>query len=213
MNNFFEEHLILQKFHILNERFEQIHDEFTKNIDKLIWFNWGAEAGYYAEHDIVYKDWRVAPLYGLKHDILEQNSIDRIKHFGNFISLEDDLIKTLNTKTLPILTQSLIDAGIRKRVGISVVSPGKEIPWKVDPDPEKQKKHINRGLWGLDIKNEDNKESVIYLNSTDQKRIFKNKEFVFFWGRTNHKVANNLSSPRYALCFDVEISREMLLNT
>lgn len=212
MNKFFEPQLILPKFNILNERFDEIHDEFSKNINKLIWFNWGAESGYYAENNIVYKNWKVAPLYGLKNDILEQNSIDRLKHLRGFISLEKDLIKTLNTKKLPILTQSLIDAGIKKRVGISVIFPKKEIPLHADADPEKPNKHIIRGLWGIDIKKEDNKESCIYLNSLHQKKVFKNNEFVFFWGRVPHKVENNLSTPRYALCFDVEISREILLN-
>lgn len=212
MNKFFDPELILPKFYILNERFEEIRKEFTENINKLIWFNWGADAGYYAEHDIVYKDWKVAPLYGLKKDILEQNSIDRLKHLKDFIILENDLIKTLNTKTLPILTQSLLDAGIKKRVGISVVSPGKEISWHIDPDPEKPDKHIIRGLWGLDIKKENNKESFIYLDSIKQKKLFENMQFVFFWGRIPHKVENNLSYPRYTICFDVEISKEILLN-
>jgi hypothetical protein len=38
------------------------------------------------------------------------------------------------------------------------------------------------------------------------------KEFMYFWGRIPHKVENNLSTPRYAICFDVKISRESLLN-
>lgn len=213
MNKFFENHLILPKFNILNERFDEIHQEFITNLDKLVWFNWGAEAGYYAENDIAYKHWQVAPLYGLKNDILRENSIGRLKHLKDFIIIENQLIKTLNTQTLPILTQSLLDAGIKKRVGVSVVSSGKEIPWHIDPDPEKSDSHIIRGLWGLDVKEENNKETFIYLNSNNQKRVFKNKEFVFFWGRVPHKVENNLSTPRYAICFDVEISKENLLNT
>jgi hypothetical protein len=213
MNKFFEEHIILPKFHILNERFDEIHREFITNLDKLTWFNWGAEAGYYAQNDISYKHWKVAPLYGLKDDILKENSIDRLQHLKDFITVENDLIKTSNTTTLPILTQSLLDAGIKKRVGISVISPGKEIPWHSDPDPENPNKHIIRGLCGIDIKEEDDKESFIYLDSNNQKKVFKNKEFVFFWGRIPHKVENNLSTPRYAICFDVEINREKLLNT
>lgn len=213
MNKFFESDLILPKFNILNERFDEINQEFITNLDRLTWFNWGAESGYYAENDTTYKHWKVAPLYGLKKDILRENSIDRLRHLKDFIVVKNELIKTLNTITLPILTQSLLDAGIKKRVGVSVISPGKEIPWHVDPDPEKLDKHIIRGLWGLDIKEETNKESFIYLDSNNQKKVFKNKEFVFFWGRIPHKVENNLSTPRYAICFDVEISRENLLNT
>lgn len=209
MDKFLDPHIILPKFNVLNERFDKINQEFTKNIDKLTWLNWGAEAGYYAENDIVYKDWRVAPLYGLKDDIVKENSTERLNHLGDFIFIENDLIKTSNTNVLPILTQSLLDAGIKKRVGISVVSPGKEIPWHIDPDPEKPDKYIIRGLWGIDIKEENDREAFIYLLSPEQKKVFKNKEFVFFWGRINHKVENNLSTPRYALCFDVEISREI----
>ena len=212
MNKFFDPKLILPKFYILNERFENIHQEFIENKDKLVWVNWGASAGYYAEYNIAYKNWKVAPLYGLKTDIMQENSIDRLKDLKNFISLEKDLIKTLNTETLPILTQALLDAGIKKRVGISVLSPKKEIPIHIDQDPEKPDKHIIRGLWGLDIKKENNEESVMYLGSINQKKVFKNKEFMFFWGRIPHKVENNLSTQRYAICFDVEISKEILLN-
>lgn len=213
MNDFFDEKIINPNFHILNERFEEIHEEFINNVDRLFWFNWGADAGYYAENDIAYRGWKVAPLYGLKEDIVDENSEDRLKKYASFLRVEDDFIKTNNTNVLPILTQTLLDAGVRKRVGISVVQPGREILWHVDPDPEKPNLHIIRGLWGLDVKEEQGKEAFIYLQTPIKKRVFKNKEVVFFWGRVPHKVENNLSTPRYMVCFDTEVSEENLLNT
>lgn len=213
LNYFIDEKSINPNLQILRERFDEIHKEFINNIDKLFWFNWGADAGYYAENDIAYRGWKVAPLYGLKEDIITENSKDRLKRYSGFIKIENDLIKTNNTNVLPILTQSLLDSGVRKRVGISVVQPGREILWHVDPDPEKYSSHIIRGLWGLDVKEEEGKESFIYLKDKTQKRVFKNNESVFFWGRTVHKVENNLSSPRYMICFDTEVSKENLLNT
>lgn len=213
MNDFFDEKIINPNFHLLNERFYEIQKEFATNIGKLLWFNWGADAGYYAENDIAYRGWKVAPLYGLKEDIIDENSSDRLQKYSSFIRVEGDLIKTNNTNFLPILTQTLLDAGVRKRVGISVVRPGREILWHVDPDPEKPNLHIIRGLWGLYVKQEQNKESFICLENLNKKRVFKNKEVVFFWGRIPHKVENNLSTSRYMVCFDTEISRENLLNT
>ena len=81
------------------------------------------------------------------------------------------------------------------------------------PVPEKFRWAIIRGLFGLDVVEEEGKESFIYLKSNsgeNQKRVFKNKEFVFLWGRTEHKVENHLSKPRYMICFDEEIEKDYL---
>jgi hypothetical protein len=208
LDYFLDESILNLNLNILREKYDEIHKEFLENKDRLFWFNWGAEAGYYAETNIAYRGWKVAPLYGLKDDVLDVNSEERMEKYKKFLRIDGDLIKTNNTFALPILTKALLDSGIRKRVGISVVQPGREILWHIDPDPEKSNMHIIRGLWGLDVKEELNKESFIYLKNESQKRVFKNNDSVFFWGRTIHKVENNLSSPRYMICFDAEVPRE-----
>lgn len=211
-DRFFTLDEINPKLKILQERFDEIHQELLENKDKLHFLNWGGEAGYYMREDIAYKGWKVAPLYGNFEDFSQING--GIKPYLPFIEVQGELVKyKQNTRIMPVLTEILIQCGIRKRVGISVVDPGKEIGWHIDPDPEKFRWAIVRGLFGLDVIEEEGKESFIYLKSNsgeNQKRVFKNKEFVFLWGRTEHKVENHLSKPRYMICFDEEIERSYL---
>jgi hypothetical protein len=213
MNHFFNVSEINPNLKLLEERFDEIHEEFIRNKNNLFVINWGAEVGYYVkENSAVYKGWQVAPLYGNINDIFSVNSeIDQYKHL---IDIDGDLLKVKhNIAMLPILTETLLEAGVRKRVGITILETGKQIPWHTDPDPEKQGLAIIRGLWGLDVPEEDGKESFIYLNDKTQKIKFKNNEYVFFWGRAKHKVENNLSNSRYMICFDHEIPYKNLLNT
>jgi hypothetical protein len=199
---------------ILQERFSEIREEFLQRKDYLTLINFGGEVGYYMRDNIAYKGWKVAPLYGNVNDISTVNG--GLGKFHGMIEIENNLMKVKpNTQILPKLTQALIDSGITKRVGISVVYPGKEIAWHIDPDPEKQGLAIIRGLFGLDIVEENEKESFIYLKNNlgeDEKITFKNNEFVFFWGRVPHKVENNLSQPRYMICFDTEVPYDRLNN-
>jgi hypothetical protein len=199
---------------ILQERFSEIREEFLQRKDYLTLINFGGEVGYYMRDNIAYKGWKVAPLYGNVNDISTVNG--SLGKFHGMIEIEDNLMKVKpNTQILPKLTQALIDSGITKRVGISVVYPGKEIAWHIDQDPEKQGLAIIRGLFGLDIVEEEEKESFIYLKNhlgEDEKITFKNSEFVFFWGRVPHKVENNLSQPRYMICFDTEVPYDRLNN-
>jgi hypothetical protein len=213
IENFFSIDQINPKLKLLHERFEEIQKEFLSKKDQLILMNFGGEVGYYMKDDIAYKGWKVAPLYGNIEDIHQVNgSLDR---FNGLTKIENNLLKIKpNVQLLPKLTETLLESGIVKRVGISVVYPGKEISWHIDQDPERRGLGIIRGLFGLDIVEEENKESFIYLKKSSneiEKRVFKNNEFVFFWGRVRHKVENNLSQPRYMICFDTEVPYNHLI--
>lgn len=202
------------KLRLLYERFDEIHQEFVLKRDYLTLLNFGAEAGYYMREDIAYKGWKVAPLYGNVEDVAAING--GLDKFQGLVEINGNIGKFKpNTYLLPKLTQTLIDSGIKKRVAISVVYPGKDIKWHIDSDPEKPGLAIIRGLYGLDVVEEEDKESFIYLRNKDQeieKVKFKNNEFVFFWGRVLHKVENNLSQPRYMICFDTEVPYEQINN-
>jgi hypothetical protein len=221
MNRFFTLDEINPNLKLLEERFDEIHEEFMANKNNLFAITWGAEVGYYVQNaaervgkqsSSVYKGWQVAPLYGTMNDILSINS--DMNHYKHLIQVDDDLLKVKhNVSMLPILTKTLLEAGVRKRVGITILEAKKEIAWHSDPDPEKPGLAIIRGLWGLDVPEEEGKESFIYLNNNTQKVKFKNNEYVLFWGRTNHRVKNNLSSSRYMICFDHEVPYKKLLNT
>lgn len=216
IQRFFDLTEINPKLSLLHERFEIIHQEFLQNKDKLILINFGGEAGYYMRENIAYKGWKVAPIYANHEDFSQINGAGSgsLGPFEQFKEIDGEIVKfKLNTVLLPTLTQTLIEAGINKRVGISVVYPGNEIAWHIDADPEKQGLAIIRGLYGLDVVEEEGKESFIYLvndKAETEKVVFKNNEFVFFWGRSRHKVENNLSQPRYMICFDTEIPYDQL---
>lgn len=214
MNRFFDINDVNPNLSLLHERFPEIQKEFLDNREKLLFLNFGAESGYYMRNDIAYKGWKVAPIYGNVSDVTAINGYQILSQYSSISEISNGLIKCKpNTQLLPILTETLIECRINKRVGISVVYPGKEIAWHQDHDPEKSGLAIIRGLYGLDVVEEEGKESFIYIKDDQQKNqkvIFKNNEFVFFWGRVTHKVENNLSEPRYMICFDTEIPYEKL---
>jgi hypothetical protein len=169
----------------LFDHFEEINEEFLKNKDQLSWVNWGYDAGYYGEHTLESRPWKVAPLFG--SDAVHENC-----------------------NILPKLFEVLYNCGIRKRVGISVLEAGQEIPAHIDPDPEiPGQSIIIRGLWGLDIKEEQNKKAFISLFDPEEgiavSKQLKNNQLYLFWGRNMHRVKNNLSTPRYMVCFDTEV--------
>ena len=75
MNRFFDISEINPNLKLLEERFDDIHEEFMRNKKNLFLLNWGAEIGYYVkENTAAYKGWQVAPLYGNMDDILSVNS-------------------------------------------------------------------------------------------------------------------------------------------
>lgn len=218
------------KLKIVEERFDEIQKEFRDNFDKIYWCNWGYETGYSGTQAIAYKGWQVAPLFMELKDPFTGKPITDAEwdlfvqlapvmigdNFGTdlHLSKEEKIgYHKRNVEVLPILTQTMREAGISRRFGISVVYPGKEISWHVDPDPEHGNDAIIRGLWGLDIKQEMGKECYFLFGNdkkNPEKRVFTDNEYMFFWGRTYHKVQNDLSTPRYCLCFDQEIDKDYL---
>lgn len=189
----------------LKQTFDVLHKEFLDNSDRVSWINWGYDAGYYGENSLEERPWTVAPLFG---------SIEDGDNFANISNLQsyNDVTMHKNCEVLPQLAKTLYECGIRKRVGISSLAAGEEIPLHVDPDPEiPGKSIIVRGLWGLDIKEEPNKKAFISLYDPIDRvvisRQLKNNELYLFWGRNHHRVRNNLSTTRHMVCFDVEVTK------
>lgn len=216
MNTFLSINQINPNLSLLQERYSQIRKEFDENFNKLVWTNWNGDNDYKQISDSPYKGWKVAPL------MVDANESD-IEIFSRELSVgynqnvhydgENNIFLFENGKYIPTLISTLLECNVKKRVGISVVFPGKEIKWHIDPDPETPEYAIIRGLWGLDIKQEDIGESFICLGDeiNHQKTKFENNKFIFFWGRTKHMVLNTLQTPRYVVLFDQDISRDLLL--
>ena len=214
MKKFFTPEEINPKLKLLTERFDQIQKEFLENQKNLIWTNWNGDNDYAQIKNSPYEGWKVAALL-LQY---ENNSIiDELKTNYNQNVEFDPTISTFvfdNCKYFPVLTSTLLEIGIKKRVGLSVVFPGKEIKWHIDPDPETLNHSIIRGLWGIDVRPDLHGECALYLGDEQnpEKYNFKNNEFMFFWGRTKHRVLNTLQTPRYVLCFDQLLPKDYLLS-
>jgi hypothetical protein len=213
MHRFFSIDEINVKLHLLSERFELIQSEFFENKDKLTWTNWNGNNDYSQINESPYAGWKISPLMVQGNNLSSYSLRKNYNQSVRFDSKNGTFIFQ-NSEYLPILISTLLECGIKKRVGISVVFPNKEIKWHTDPDPETKKCAIIRGLWGLDVQNDDSGECFLCLGDENdyEKRLFKNNEFMFFWGRTKHMVSNTLKTPRYALCFDQDVPREYLLN-
>jgi hypothetical protein len=219
VNRFFTLDEINPKLKLLSHRYEQIKKEFNDNLDKFVWTNWRGNNQYTSIKNSPYDGWKVCALMSDAEGI-SSNQINSICNqlslsFNQRISFNEDkqIFLTENSCYLPTLISTLIECDVKKRVGISVVFPGKNIKWHMDPDPEKEDYALIRGLWGVDIKSEESGVSFLCLGDeiNYEKRQFRNNEFMFFWGRTKHMVANTLQTPRYVLLFDQEVSRDYLL--
>lgn len=200
---------------ILSDNYDAIREEFIANKDKLVWTNWHPNNTYVAPADNPYDGWEVAALY------LEYN-----QHIVNNINYYKDKYKTEvypdsdrgivygdNAKLLPTLTDCSYRSGIRTRVGISVVHPGKHIGWHIDNDPATEDTVTIRGLWGIDVNTTKDEYAFLSLNIRGDMPTehFENNKFIMFWGRTTHMVYNTLSTPRYCLCFDVRVNIDDIL--
>jgi len=225
INRFYTTEEINPKLKIIEENFDEIREEFLQNRDKLIWTNWHGSTGYLGDRTAAYAGWRIGGLYaemggaemsGIPKqayidnlDVLEQNYGMKL-----YPDMDNEICYTENSKLLPKLTKYLLRAGVTKRAAIGVVSPGKEIKWHIDPDPEYGDYAIIRGLWGLDVVPEEGKESYLCFGQPEYhiRKTFKNNEPMFFYGRIPHYVKNELSTPRYVIVLDHDIDKDYLVN-
>lgn len=221
MNRFYTLEEINPKLKLLSDRRAQIHREFLEAKDKFVWTNWSGATGYHGYNQEAYRGWQIAALYGELKASAELSIADMIQNFHLFEKnyqqklypdLERQIVLCNNAKYMPTLVRTLYECGVTKRVAISVVYPGKDIKWHVDPDPELENKAIIRGLWGLDIRPQGDQSSYLCLGTKEEyeTKYFKNNEFMFFWGRILHKVENSLQTPRYVVCFDQDVDKDYL---
>jgi hypothetical protein len=207
MDKFFDIEEINPNLNLLNENYDIILDEFLKNKEELVFINWDSNR-YVLNHNETnpYKGWRVAALYCRYQQWMEFQEKDAEKIYEQKVYFDKakGISYTENAKKLPILCDLCYKAGIRERVGISVLFPENNIEWHIDDDPEPDRMHIIRGLWGLDINKKPNQICDLKMKTRNGiiTKEFYNKNFMFFWGRILHMILNTLDTPRYCLCFD-----------
>ena len=223
INRFYTLEEINPKLKLIDERFDEIRREFLENQDRLVWTNWHGSTGYLGDRVAAYAGWQVAAIFADvsdNADLTMKNYIDNIdileSNFGMklYVDEERELGFSQNKDVLPILSETLLEAGVKKRGAIGVVAPGKEIKWHIDPDPEVGNNAIIRGLWGLDVVPEEGKSSYLCFGQPEYhiRKTFKNNEPMFFYGRIPHCVVNELSTPRYVIVLDHDIDKDYLVD-
>ncbi len=218
MNRFFTVDEINPKLILLQERYDKIIDEFHSNFESLVWTNWNGDNDYKQITESPYKGWKVSALMVGSENISDRDifskELEKSYNQKVYFDSHNQVFLFENSKYLPTLIETLLECDIKKRVGLSVVFPDKEISWHIVPDPETAEYAIIRGMWGLEIKQEKDRDCFLCLGDevNYQKKSFKNNEFMFFWGRTKHMVLNTLQTARYVVLFDQDVSKQYLLN-
>ena len=215
-DRFFELEEINAKFgELLTDRYDSIRKEFDENKHHLKYANWDPSTGYDGTwNSIEYNGWKAAPLIMnvdeasfdfCRFEDFWKQKLKRDKRTGNVI-FED------NTKLFPTLFNTLLECGVTTRVGICTFMPDSYIHWHVDPDPDTDSHVIIRGVWGIDVQQEEGKESCLLLGDKSDHDSWKleNNKSILIWGRTNHRLDNSLTTPRHVLIFDHTVSREFL---
>jgi len=200
---------------LLSDNYQQIVEEFKENKDKLTWTNWKGNNNYDTVRSNPYDGWEVASLFIEADDYV----LDHLQYYKSvyntevYIDEEYKIAYSDNAKLLPTLRNIACESGLRQRVGISVVHPGKQIDWHVDNDPKDEECITIRGLWGLEVNSNDDEYALLALNTQRGmlSEHFENNKFMFFWGSTTHMVYNTLTTPRYCLCFDQKVNINELI--
>ena len=216
MSGFFTKEEINPKLNELCINYEKVRDEYASVKDQLVYTNWNSNNAYNTIGKNPYEGWKVAAMYARYHPAMESRLPELEKMYDQKVYLDPErhIAYTENAKKLPTLFNLCYEAGLRARVGVSVLEPGKVIDWHTDPDPTPDDDLIIRGLWGIDINPQNQETCQILLNSRVDgviNEVMMNNRMHFFWGRTQHHVFSNLSTPRVCLCFDNIVPRQNLL--
>ena len=214
MGRFFTKEEINPSLNLLANNYELIRDEFESVKHQLVWTNWHGNNSYTSIEKSPYAGWQVAALYGKYDPSMDLIEMERVYDQGCYVDPELGILYTHNAVRMPNLFGLACEAGIIRRAGISVLHPGKSIPWHVDDDPEHPDYAVIRGLWDIEVNPQNNEVCTLSLDTEDKGVVlepFSHNRFHFFWGRTPHMVHNTLSTPRYCLCFDIDVEREKLL--
>ena len=214
MSGFFTKEEVNPKLNELCINYEKVRDEYRAVKDQLVYTNWNGNNEYTTIEKNPYDGWKVAALFGQYHPAMDIAKLEKVYDQAVYVDHDHEIVYTQNAVMMPTLFKLCLEAGIRQRCGVSVLAPGKVIDWHTDPDPTPDDDLIIRGLWGIDINPQNQETCQILLNSKVDgviNEVMMNNRMHFFWGRTQHHVFSNLSTPRVCLCFDNIVSRQDLL--
>ena len=198
MTNFIDFYKINPKLKLLQERFNLIHEEYTKNKNNLEFKDFSKKQEYsigvnkkghpISVDEYLHQEKRKEDSVGWHTSALYANNIEYIK----------------NTQYLPILTQTLKEINLLSICAINLLHPSYSLDWHNDNDYFPNTSTI-RILWGLDVPVETDKYSLIQIqdkNKYIETKKFENGQFYIFLPSLIHRVENTLSQPRSLLCID-----------
>lgn len=191
---------------ILDEKFDKFFHEFFGYKYILTFFNFDPENGFSFNRDLEEVGYRYAPLYGTKNSA---HIFDETPDELGAIKFKNDIIYRFkqNTYFLPILIQTLLECGIKRNAGLTLIYPGK-VSYDMFPNADSDNEVIT-GLYGLIVENEGNQEAYVYTSKTEKMSLFQSK-IVLFRKNTPFVIENNLSKPIYLLTLELEIPKDQI---
>lgn len=190
------------KLKLLSDRFNSIKEEYLLNKDKLEFKDFTLQQDknikeYGKGYPIEAESYLTAPL----------KSEQKGWHMAGF--LYETYLYDRNAAYMPVLVETLKEIETLNVCGINVLDPGMSLNWHNDDDYHTGIPTL-RTLWGLEVPVEEGKESIIQmrdnLSGEVETKVFKENEFYCFWPSTEHRVENNLSTPRSIVAIDLLIN-------
>lgn len=190
------------KIKLLSDRYELIKSEYLTNRNKLEFKDFTKQ-----QDKNILEFGKGYPIGVESYFNAPEKTEERGWHMAGV--LYEHYFYNRNSDLLPTLSETLKEISTLNVCGINVLDSGISLNWHNDDDYHTGIPTL-RVLWGLDVPEEDGKESIIQMKDTLTGRVetkkFENNQFYCFWPSTEHRVENNLSLPRTIIAIDLLIN-------
>ena len=200
MNKFHQDiSKINSKLSLLVERHDLILEEYREVGNKLIFKDFTKE-----QDDYIAKNQKGYPVNPDSLKQAKNREVDKMGwHVSPLFAQGNKFIE--NTKYLPILSKTLLEINILSACGLVALDSGVRWNWHTDDEYIKGDEGF-RIIWGLEIIEEENNFCFMQFKDSETNEVstinFKNKEFIIFDTRQEHRIENNLSTSRTCLIMD-----------
>jgi hypothetical protein len=200
MNKFHQDiSKINTKLNLLVERYDLILQEYREVKDKLIFKDFTKE-----QNDYIAKNQRGYPVNPNNLKKAKNREVGKMGwHVSPLFVEGNKLIE--NTNYLPILSKTLLEIGILSACALVALDSGVSWNWHIDEEYIKGVESF-RIIWGLEVIEEENNFCFMQFKDSETNEVstlnFKNKEFIIFDTRQEHRIENNLSTSRICLILD-----------
>ena len=191
---------------LLSQNFGKIRAEYLANKDKLEFKDFTSE-----QDEYISKNRKGYPVTLMSYFSAKPKTEKLGWHLSAVYG--GGIFHPFNALHLPTLKETLQQISEVSVCGINILEPGISLDWHNDDDYSTGYPTL-RTLWGLDVPEEDGKESI--FQTKDEKtgeintRKFANNKIYSFWPKTIHRVENNMTKSRTVLAVDVYVNPEVV---